>query len=174
MTAPAYDSSTFATSARSPSTFHVNAFEQQAPQPSQTTNAYNYHSTYTFSQEIGQGDSMTITPSQYTFQPIHQTQPQQNQHEQQQHTATSGSGIPALTNEIGFSHRPASQYYLPAAPALTVTPRSKRPKSLSAHDFVAETTGVASGVDTGGGGTRGGRRGGGGEGGGGGEDVYYQ
>lgn len=40
---------------------------------------------------------------------------------------------------------------------------------MSAHDFVVETTGVASGVDTGGG-TRGGR---GGEDRGG-EDVYYQ
>ncbi|OAQ34450.1 hypothetical protein K457DRAFT_14289 [Linnemannia elongata AG-77] len=205
MTAPAYGSSTFASSPRSPPTFHVNAFEQQAPQPSQTINAYDHHSTYTFSQENVQGDSMTFAPSQYTFQLPRQTQPQQNQHDQlqqyeqqreqqqqyheqqqqqqqqQQHTfhqystATSGSGIPALTNEIGFSHRPASQYYLPAAPALTVTPRSKRPKSLSAHDFAVETTSVASGVDTGGGGgTREGRRGGGGEGRGGGEDVYYQ
>ncbi|KAF8937960.1 hypothetical protein BGZ47_008787 [Haplosporangium gracile] len=204
ITAPAYGSSTFAPSPRSPPTFHVNAFEQQVTHPSQDMNAYTYNSTYTFSQGTGQGDSTTFVPSQYTFQPLRQNQAQQNQHEQQQYeqqqreyheqqqqqqqqqhqqhtfhqysTATSGSGIPALANEIGFSHRLASQYYLPAAHALIVTPRSKRPKSLSAHDFVVGTTGVASGVDTGeGGGTRGGRGGGGeGRGGGGGEDVYYQ
>ncbi|KAG0371806.1 hypothetical protein BGX24_001148, partial [Mortierella sp. AD032] len=183
MTAPVYGSTTFISSPRSPPAFLTSStFQQHEPsQPSQTTNAYTYTSTYTFGQENnGQGDSMTFAPSQYAFQPLHQPQPQQNQHEQhqyeqqqqqqqqqqqypqhhqqqqqqqqhqqrqQQHTfhqystATSGSGVPALTNEIGFSHRPASQYYqdLPATPALTVTPRSKRPKSLAAHDFVVET-----------------------------------
>ncbi|KAF9916566.1 hypothetical protein FBU30_001285, partial [Linnemannia zychae] len=130
-------------------------------------NSYTYTPAYTFGQENGLADPMAFASSQYTFQTSQQQQQQQQQyhpsslqqHQQQQSTviqystATSGSGVPILTNEIGFGHQPTNLYYqdLPTTmPVQTVTPRSKRPKSLSAHDFMVETTSLTTGVDSGG------------------------
>ncbi|KAG0250685.1 hypothetical protein BG011_008180 [Mortierella polycephala] len=116
-------------------------FQGQAASQGENNNGYNH--------SVANGTSGTTAyePHQQSYPPQlyqqQQQQPQQYYYEQYS-TATSGHTVPALVDpglpaqRGSITQRPVSQYYqdLPTTPILTVTPRSKRPKSLAAHEFV--------------------------------------
>ncbi|KAF9536652.1 hypothetical protein BGW38_010140, partial [Lunasporangiospora selenospora] len=82
-------------------------------------------------------DPSQLSPQQQS-QHYYVQQPQRNHHQEHQQQSQQQQGH--------SPQRPVSLFYqdLPSAPALTVTPRSKRPKSLAAHDFmVAGITAMA-------------------------------
>ncbi|KAF9178943.1 hypothetical protein BGZ50_007356 [Haplosporangium sp. Z 11] len=149
MTAPIYNSTKLMSSPLSPSSDYV-GFQGQAT--SQGENNYGYNHSVT----NGASDTVAYEPHQQPYPPqLYQQQQQQQQqyYYEQYSTAGSGHAIPALVDP-GVSaqrgsiiQRPMSQYYqdLPTTPILTVTPRSKRPKSLAAHEFMVGSGGAADG-----------------------------
>ncbi|KAG0198414.1 hypothetical protein BGX28_008176 [Mortierella sp. GBA30] len=95
---------------------------QFSPPPYYTTAQMSSQEIYSFgnADKGANGGDMSL---------VHQ-EPQQQPLQQHQHHYYG-------TSDIHRGTQPVSQYYqdLPATPLLTVTPRSKRPKSLAAHEF---------------------------------------
>ncbi|KAF9274494.1 hypothetical protein BGZ68_000632, partial [Mortierella alpina] len=139
MAAPVYGTTKF-----------LSSQQQLSPPPYHATAKMPNQEIYGYSNGDKSGDagdmSFVLQEPQQQLQQQQQHQYQQQQQQQQQvqqqqqhhHHPSQHQQYYFTTSEMQRGTQPASQYYqdLPAAPVLTVTPRSKRPKSLAAHDFV--------------------------------------
>ncbi|KAF9943595.1 hypothetical protein BGZ70_005730, partial [Mortierella alpina] len=136
MTAPVYGTAKF-----------VSSQQQLSPPPYYATAQIPNQEIYRYGNDDKGGDAGDMSfVQQEPQQLLQQQQQQQHQHQHQQQQLQQHQLHPSgqhqqyyfTTSDMQRGTQPMSQYYqdLPTAPVLTVTPRSKRPKSLAAHDFV--------------------------------------
>ncbi|KAF9932546.1 hypothetical protein BGZ67_004694 [Mortierella alpina] len=132
MTAPGYGTTQFVSSSQQ----HISPPPYYATAHMPNQEIYNYNS----GDKGGDAGDMSFVQQepQQQLQQQHEQQHQQQQQQHHHHHASQHQQYYFATSDMQRGTQPVSQYYqdLPAAPVLTVTPRSKRPKSLAAHDFV--------------------------------------